>query len=134
MGEKMTIDGSEGDVQRVYDAERRRREALVNRDYDALGRLLSPSLSHTHTPGNTETLDEYLRFVREDVFFLAITRDNLAVRRFGGVAIMTGTMDSEIQVRATGQTVSLRAQVLQAWVLYGDDWQLEAFQATALAS
>ncbi|GAY22101.1 nuclear transport factor 2 family protein [Sphingobium fuliginis] len=130
----MMSDTNDAEVQAVYDAERRRREALVTRDHDALTRLLSPTLSHTHTPGHSETLEEYLRFVREDVLFLDIRRDKLAVRLFGTVAVMTGSMDSVIQIRANDQTVSLRAQVLQVWVQQDGQWRLEAFQATAIAS
>ena len=44
---------------------------------------------------------------------------------------MTGSMDSEIQLRANDQTVSLRAQVLQVWGQQDGQWRLEALQATA---
>ncbi|BAI96206.1 hypothetical protein Sj15T_05280 [Sphingobium sp. TA15] len=130
----MTSDTNNAEVKAVHEAERRRGKALVAGNHDALAQLLSPTLSHTHTPGHTETLEEYLRFVREDVFFLDIRRDKLTVRLFGTVAVMTGLMDSVIQIRANEQTVSLRAQVLQVWLKQDEEWRLEAFQATAIAA
>lgn len=122
------------DLEAIHAAERRRGEALVAGDFDALLSLLSPTLSHTHMPGNTQDLEAYMRFTREDIVFLDIGRSDLDVRLFGSTAIMTGRMDSVIRIVASQQVVTPRSQVLQVWRRQDGGWLLEAFQATAIAS
>ena len=118
-------------VEAVIDAERRRGQALVGRDLTSLRELLSPDLTHTHTRGVTDDLASFLHFVEHDITFLSVSRDDVAVRLSGDIAVMTGKSTNHVQPRGRDPICS-RAQVLQVWHWIDGRWSQIAFQSTTL--
>lgn len=118
-------------VEGVLDAERRRGEALVARDMEALRGMLAPELTHTHTRGVTDTLESFLHFVEHDITFLSVERHSLNVRLYGDVAVMTGAQANLVQP-AGKEPVLSRSQALQIWQWRSDRWTMVAFQSTTL--
>lgn len=119
-------------VDGVLDAERRRGEALVARDFAALRRIVAPDVRHTHTRGVTDDFDSYFRFVENELAFLAASRGKLDVRLIGDVAVMQGTMKNLVLPRGRSQPLETAAQVLQVWQWRDGRWQMIAFQSTNL--
>ncbi len=67
------------------------RRCIVEQDLDALRELLSPALIHTHTRGNTDDRDSYLRYAHDVVEILDLQRESLRVIEVGrDAAVMHG--------------------------------------------
>jgi ketosteroid isomerase-like protein len=107
---------------------------LIEQDYAALTKLLSPELFHTHARGNVDSLSSYLHFVRNVVQALDVRRENLRMVALGAdAAVMHGKQISRSRSRKTGQEASVEATVTQVWHRGSDGhWRLAAFQATPL--
>lgn len=120
------------DIARLLDAENRRGDALVARDFATLRALISPDISHTHTRGVTDDFAGYFRFVEEKIDFLECTRGTLDIRLFGTVAVMSGPMHNIVRPRGSDAPVRTDAQVLQVWEWRAGRWIMVAFQSTSL--
>jgi Domain of unknown function (DUF4440) len=118
-------------VETVLDAERRRGRALVARDLATLREVLSPDLTHTHTRGVTDNLASFLHFVEHDIIYLSASREDVEVRLFGDIAVMTGKSTNHVQLNGRDPICS-RAQVLQVWQRQDGRWSQIAFQSTTL--
>lgn len=127
----MTASEMHSTVEAVLDAERRRGIALVARDLATLRELLSPDLTHTHTRGVTDNLASFLHFVEHDITYLSASREDVMVRLFGDIAVMTGKSTNHVQLSERDPICS-RAQVLQVWQRQEGRWSQIAFQSTTL--
>lgn len=119
-------------IEGVIDAERRRGEALVDRDFASLRAMISRDVTHTHTRGVTDDFESYFRFIEEDLAFLEVTRGPLSVRLFGDIAVMSGEMSNLVLPRGRTEPILSRSQVLQLWAWRDGRWMQEAFQSTTL--
>ena len=101
-------------------------------DIEALQSMLTPDLTHTHTRGVTDNRESFLHFVRHDIRFLAVNRQDLAVRLVGTVAIITGNQFNHIQICGMAEPMVSRSTALQVWTWQDGTWWLKAFQSTNL--
>lgn len=117
--------------------EHERCRCVVEEDFEALRDLLSPALVHTHTRGNVDDRDSYLRYAREVVQILALRREGLRVIVLGpDAAVMHGKQINRAQLRGQkSQEVQVEAMVTQTWGREADGvWRMIAFQATPLGA
>jgi ketosteroid isomerase-like protein len=115
----------------LVELEHRRCLAITNADLAALEQLNSSDLTYTHTGGQTEDLQSFLSNIAE--YPREITRsDDLTVRVYGDVAVMTGTLHATFPARDGGsEPIKLDSHALQVWVKQGDNWKQSAFAASA---
>ena len=59
-----------------------------------------------------------------------VTSDEATVRRYGEVALVTGT--AHVDVTLKGEDKTLHSRYLHIWIKDGQDWKLVARQATYL--
>lgn len=104
--------------------------ALVAGDRERLAALLDEELVHVHTNGSCEDKAAYLATAFSRLRFVEAERDDLRVRIEGRIGIMTGGLAQRIEIRSSGEIVSLRAFVTQLWIAAPDGWRLLRFQAT----
>ena len=114
--------------------EAERCEAMVRQDFGRLKALLSPELIHTHTRGNTDDRESYLRYLKETIEILEVRRGDLkTVMLTDGVALMHGKQTNRARLRGGQEEVTVDSTVMQVWKkVASGDWQLAAFQATSL--
>jgi len=128
-------------MQRIIDAlmarERERCDHIIDQNFTELSNLLSKSLIHTHTRGNTDDKDSYLNYVKDIVEILDVRRENLRVIPMGrNSAVMHGKQINRARLRTQeiGE-VEVETMVTQVWALELDGlWRLVAFQATPLGA
>ncbi len=115
----------------LIDLEHARCLAITNADIPALELLNSGDLTYTHTGGQTEDLESFLSNIGK--YPRVITRsDDLQVRIYGDVAVMTGTLHATFPPRDGGsEPIKLDSHALQVWVKQGDGWKQAAFAASA---
>jgi ketosteroid isomerase-like protein len=109
---------------------------IVSQDYSALEKLLSSQLVHTHTRGNQDTRESYLRYLSTIVEILDLRREGLHLQWIGdGTAIMHGKQTNRARLRGKTEEVHVEAQVIQVWTKESDGcWRQVAFQATPLGA
>ena len=110
---------------------------IVEQDFSGLSNLLSDSLIHTHTRGNTDGKESYLRYAAEVVEILDLRRESLRVIPTGkDSAVMHGKQVNRAKLRGKDSgEVSVEAIVTQVWALESDgQWRMAAFHATPLGA
>ena len=107
-------------------------QALMARDFDKLDRLLASELVHVHANGQADDRETYLSGIRDRLEYLRVARPDLVVRVFGDSAVTTGVLDQTIRVKASGQTVDMRAFATQVWAKVDGSWKQVSFHASNL--
>lgn len=110
--------------------EHERCEAISAGDIAALDRLLGDDLTHTHASGKSEDKASYLAAVSGRPRKTS-RGDDLRVRVYGSVAVMTGTQLNDFPpVEPGGDSRQVELQVLQVWVNHRGDWKQVAFASS----
>ena len=100
-------------------------DAISHGDLDALALILGDDLTHTHVTGKTDDKAAVLENLRRRP--RTTTRgDDLRVRMFRDVAVMTGTMRNVFHDDGVEQEL----HALQVWVNRPGGWQQVAFAAS----
>jgi ketosteroid isomerase-like protein len=112
--------------------EQARCRALVEGDFDTLGKIVAEDVVHIHANGHADDKAAYLKMMAQQIRFLDAARTELAVRVYGDVAVATGPLSQSIEMCATGQRIDMRIMTTQVWIRRHNNWQQASFQATNL--
>ena len=86
-------------VREVLQAERALYRAMIEKDFTALGRMLSPDLVYGHSTAIAETKEEYLAGVAKGLYeYESIASDHARVRIYAPVALVSGICDMKVGV------------------------------------
>jgi ketosteroid isomerase-like protein len=119
-------------IRQVLSTEDQRFAAMLRADTAALGHLLAADLTYTHTDGEQDTKDEFLRIVgMGGLRYTAITPEAREVRIEGPIAVVTGR--SAMRVESSGQAQAFRIRYLAVYRRRAPRWELIAWQSTRLA-
>lgn len=114
--------------------ERSRCEATSTADLPALREIYTDDLTYTHSSGLTQNLGELLAGLVK--FTPRVSRtDDLQVRFFGDVAVMTGTLRAELPgpPGPDGPRI-IEPHALQVWVRQGERWKQAAYATSGETS
>lgn len=110
-----------------------RRRAMLRGDADALGRLLAPELRYVHSTGVCDTRESLLHKVRERaITYLAISFDDMHATVTEDTALIGAQMRAEVQ--HLDEVRRIEATYLAVWFRRAGEWQLSAYQGTAVAA
>lgn len=114
----------------ILAVETRRQNALIAGDLDALDELFDDSLIHIHAPGLVHTKPMLLEHVATRQAYLEITRQDLRVRIFGDVAVVTGGILNRMRAPQGGERIvdGVVTQVLHRGA--DGQWRFVSFQMT----
>ncbi len=116
---------------RIAGLEDGRYQAMMARDLDALGRLLSDRLTYTHSNALTESKAEYLASVAKGVFkYRDIKVSERTIREAGGTVLVTGRITIDILI--DGHPKLLQSRFLNVWAEEGGAWRMIAWQSTPI--
>lgn len=121
------------DIARILELQGRRHAAMAAGDVATLEPLLDEALIYTHSAGDSDSKESYLRKVREgQMRYQQVQAIEQSVLRAGDTAacvvgrmLLTGTLH--------GEEKRLDNRFLAVWVQRGSDWKLLAFQPTPMA-
>src|SRR6266404_5784711 len=115
----------EAAVNEVLRAERALYQAMIDKDFAALERILSPDLVYAHSTAIAETRQEYLAGVAAGMYdYESIVSHDVRVRFHAPVALIDGVCD--MRVGARGQRKDLiHLLFVLVWVKADSAWRLE---------
>jgi ketosteroid isomerase-like protein len=116
------------DQHAIEAVERERCEALVAVDLERLGALFCDDLVHIHSNAMVHDKAQLLAHVNRQRHFRRIDRGPLNIRVQGDIAVMTGSMRSEVQVE--GKDGVMDGFVTQTLRREDGRWQFMSFQLT----
>jgi hypothetical protein len=116
---------------RIAGLEDARYQAMIARDLDTLGRLLSDRLTYTHSTALTESKAEYLGSLAKGVFkYRDIKISERVIRETAGTVLVTGRITIDLLV--DGQPKLLQSRFLNVWAEEGGEWRMIAWQSTPI--
>jgi hypothetical protein len=116
---------------RIRQLEDERYQAMIDGDVGTLDRLLSPRLSYTHSNGDRDSKESYLRKVRDGYFdYRSVSHPVDRVEVLAGAALVIGEMHASAVVG--GRDAKIDSSALAVWAEDGGAWTLIAYQPTPL--
>ena len=107
------------------------KQATMKKDGAALGKLLHPDLTYSHSNAHNETKADVLKSVAAGKATVeAIDFADTTVRVYGNTALVRGKVD--IRNNTAGKSTTANLNILHVWVKGPQGWQLVARQATRL--
>jgi len=121
---------AKSEIAAIEAVERRRQQALVSLDTDALRAIFADDLIHVHSTGMAHTKDEFIAHLLRMGGFRSIERGPLDIRVEGPFAIMTGRTINGVRSPETGEDVTLDGFNTQVFRKGRDGWQVVLSQLT----
>ena len=116
----------------VVETQAARFAAMIDADGAALGDIMSEDLVYTHTTGRSESKQEFIASVTSgDISYDAIKPDDVLVRLYDDVAIVTGTAAMVVSSRQANFEFTIR--FIEVYRLVDGSWELVSWQSTRLA-
>jgi XapX domain-containing protein len=108
-----------------------RYDAMVASDVGSMRKLFDPRLRYTHSNGQTDTADSYLKKFESGYYvYLSVIHSTESVLISGDTAIVGGSMDATMTVAGVPKT--LHNKTLAIWVKNGRDWRFLSYAPTVL--
>lgn len=124
---------AEPSVEVILSLEQRFNSGLMEKDEARFGQLLADNLVHIGFEGQIAGKTEYMAFFKTGNWrYVKYEPSNVAVKRLGDMAVVTGRVDRIIKINDK-ETAGAFA-FTHVWSLSGNDWQLTSSQVTALPS
>ena len=119
------------DQQAVRKAEADRFAAMLKADVTALDKLLGADLTYTHGDGRVIGKAAFISDFKTGAFkYVMIQPNEIKVRVFGDVAVVTG--GAAMQVVNNGVPATIRIRYTDVHVKRNGAWQMVAWEATRL--
>jgi Domain of unknown function (DUF4440) len=119
------------DVATLKSLEDQRYKAMIDKDLNALGRLLGDGLVYTHSNASTDTKASYIEGVRARKFdYRRAERFDEVVQFYGNTAVITGQAKIEVSVAGTPRLLNNR--FVNVWVKGTNGWQMVVWQSTPI--
>ncbi len=116
----------------VLAAEERRCAAIAAEDWAVLGEIVADDFQYTHSNGKTENKQSWIAGIKPRR--RAVEHDNLAVRGFGDVALLSGSSVNHYAEPFRGDShYGSILDVLQVWVRRPEGWQIVAQHGVKIA-
>ena len=114
------------DEKAVVDAERRRFDAQVSKDYAVLDKLLADDLIYAHSSGATDTKQSYIQSIRDGKSnYGSVDVLEQKVRVYGNTAVVKGVC----QIKNTPPAADLKLSYTDVYVKKAGQWQMVTWQS-----
>jgi ketosteroid isomerase-like protein len=114
----------------VLALQRKRADAMVREDIEALASLLAEDLSYTHSDGRTDTKESLLSLIAGPALrYLGVDYSNQQVIDCGDAVVVRGTARIRL-LRESGERPDYAVLFLDVWIRRDGRWQTLGWQAT----
>jgi ketosteroid isomerase-like protein len=120
-----------GNGQMVVDLDRKRMEAMGQKDLAALDALIADELVYTHSTARLDSKKTLLGAMESGAtVYTSVVPSDVKAQDLGETVVLTGT--ARISVQSQGRPNSFAVRFTDVWSKAGGAWRMVAWQSTRL--
>jgi ketosteroid isomerase-like protein len=117
--------------QMIIDLDRKRMNAMAQKDIPTLNALLSDDLIYTHSTARLDTKKSLIEAMESGrTVYTGIEPANVKAQDLGSAVVLTGS--AHIHVMSGGRPNTLHVRFTDVYANNGGQWQMVAWQSTRL--
>ena len=117
--------------QKIMDLDRKRMNAMAQKDIATLNALLSDDLVYTHSTARLDTKKSLIEGMESGkTVYTGVEPSDVKAQDLGDAVVLTGA--ARINVLSNGRPVSFGVRFTDVYVNKGGQWQMVAWQSTRL--
>lgn len=118
--------------QKIIELDKKRMQAMCQKDISTLNALLSDDLVYTHSSARLDTKKSLIGGMESGTtVYTSIEPSDVKAQDFGHTVVLTGS--ARFRVMANGNPLNFGLRFTDVYVNKGDQWQMVAWQSTRLA-
>jgi|SRR5579884_1615695 len=120
-----------GNAQTVIDLDRRRMEAMAQKDLRTLNELIADDLVYTHSSARLDSKRSLIEAMESGrTVYTAVVPSDVKAQDYGDTVVLTGS--ARISVTSGGNAMDFGVRFTDVYVNRGGRWQMVAWQSTRL--
>ena len=120
-----------GNEQKIIDLDRKRMNAMAQKDVTTLKALLSDELVYTHSSARLDTKQSLIGAMESgSTVYTAVEPSDVKARDLGDAVVLTGSC--RISVMSNGRPNTFGVRFTDVYANKGGQWQMVAWQSTRL--
>lgn len=121
-----------GNGQNIIELDRKRMQAMAQKDVAALNAILSDDLIYTHSSARLDTKQSLIGAMQSGAtVYTAVEPSEVKAQDLGDAVVLTGV--AAISVMSNGKPNSFRVRFTDVYANKGGQWQMVTWQSTRLA-
>jgi ketosteroid isomerase-like protein len=118
--------------QTIIDLDRKRMQAMAEKDIDTLNTLLADDLIYTHSSARLDTKQSLIGNMQSGAtVYNAVEPSDVKAQDLGGAVVLTGV--AHIRVTSGGKPNAFAVRFTDVYTNRGGQWQMVTWQSTRLA-
>jgi ketosteroid isomerase-like protein len=119
-------------AQKIIDLDRKRMQAMAQKDVAALNDLLADDLIYTHSSARIDTKQSLVGNMQSGAtVYNAVEPSDVKAQDLGSAVVLTGV--AKIQVTSGGKPNAFAVRFTDVYAERGGKWQMVTWQSTRLA-
>ena len=120
-----------GNAQTVIELDRRRMQAMAQKDVATLNALIADDLVYTHSSARLDSKQSLIGAMRSGAtVYTAVEPSDVKAQDCGDTVVLTGV--ARIGVNSGGRAMNFGVRFTDVWANRGGSWQMVAWQSTRL--
>ncbi len=117
--------------QKIIDLDKKRMNAMAQKDIATLNALLSDDLVYTHSTARLDTKKSLIEAMESGkTVYTGVEPSDVQAQDLGNAVVLTGA--ARIRVMSNGNPISFGVRFTDVYVNKGGQWQMVAWQSTRL--
>jgi hypothetical protein len=117
--------------QKIIDLDRKRMNAMAQKDIATLNSLLSDDLVYTHSTARLDTKKSLIEAMESGrTVYTGVEPSDVKAQDLGSAVVLTGI--ARIHVLSNGKPNNFGVRFTDVYVNKGDEWQMVTWQSTRL--
>ena len=117
--------------QKIIDLDKKRMDAMAQRDLATLNVLLSDDLIYTHSSARLDTKRSLIAGMEAGTtVYTSVEPSDVKAQDLGNSVVLTGA--AQIKVTSHGHPIEFGVRFTDVYVNHGGQWQMVAWQSTRL--
>jgi ketosteroid isomerase-like protein len=117
--------------QKIIDLDKKRMNAMAQKDIATLNSLLSDDLVYTHSTARLDTKKSLIEAMESGrTVYTGVEPSDVKAQDLGSAVVLTGI--ARIHVLSNGKPNSFGVRFTDVYVNKGDEWQMVTWQSTRL--
>jgi len=121
-----------GNAEMIVELDKKRMEAMAQKDTAALRNMLCKGLVYTHSSARQDTKESLINGMETgSTVYTSVVPSDVKAQDLGNAVVLTGV--AAISVNSNGKPNSFRVRFTDVWENQNGTWRMIAWQSTKLA-